>query len=92
MSFGINGPGKLPAIQQSHQTNDGGAGNLGYFQRRKKDEDEDESQEDIFESSKKDDEAKEDVLMLELDSIGSRIKSFWNKLHSKNTDEPDEDK
>ena len=36
MSFGINGPDNIPAIQKSHHTNDGGAGNLGYFQQRRK--------------------------------------------------------
>ena len=36
MSFGINGPDNLPAIQKSHHTNDGGAGNLGYFQQERK--------------------------------------------------------
>lgn len=78
MSFGINGPDNIPSIQKSHHTNDGGAGNLGYFQReRKKKEEKEES--DVFEFSKKEDE--DDPLMVELDSIGSRIKGFWKKFN-----------
>ena len=42
MSFGINGPDRIPSIQKSHQTTDGGAGNLGYFQQGKKKKDEKE--------------------------------------------------
>ena len=36
MSFGINGPDPIPAIQKSQKSSDGGAGNLGYFQQEKK--------------------------------------------------------
>ena len=36
MSFGINGPDHIPAIQKSQKSSDGGAGNLGYFQQQKK--------------------------------------------------------
>lgn len=80
MSFGINGPDNhLPAIQKSHHTNDGGAGNLGYFNQGKKKKD-DEDEQDIFEFSNK--EKKDDILMEELDSIGTRIKGFWKSLKS----------
>lgn len=86
MSFSINGPDNIPAIQKSHHTNDGGAGNLGYFQQQKKKKEE-KDENDVFEfSSKKDD--KEDPLMEELDSIGTRIKNFWIKLHN-NSEEKD---
>ena len=79
MSFGINGPDShIPSIQKSHHTNDGGAGNLGYFQQEKKKKDEDE--EDIFEFSSKKDGDEEDPLMEDLDSIGTRIKCFWESL------------
>ena len=79
MSFGINGPDNIPAIQKSHHTNDGGAGNLGYFQQERKKK-EDKEEQDVFEfSSKKDDE--DDPLMDELDTIGNRIKNFWKSLH-----------
>ncbi len=84
MSFGINGPDNIPAIQKSHHTNDGGAGNLGYFQQEKKKEDENKKEEqDVFElSSDKDKkENKDDPLMIELDSIGTKIKNFWKMLH-----------
>lgn len=81
MSFGINGPDNhIPAIQKSHQTTDGGAGNLGYFQQEKKKKEEKEEN-DVFEfSSKKEDD--DDPLMEELDTIGSRIKNFWMKLNN----------
>ena len=80
MSLGINGPDPTPAIQKSHHANDGGAGNLGYFQQRKKQEEEEEKQEsDVFELSSK--EGKEDPLMEDLDSIGTKIKNFFFKAH-----------
>ena len=86
MSFGINGPDNLPAIQKSHHTNDGGAGNLGYFQQERKKKKDDE---DVFElSSKKED--NEDPLMEDLDSIGTRIKNFWLGLHNKEEKNPEE--
>ena len=84
MSFGINGPDNIPAIQKSHHTNDGGAGNLGYFQQERKTKEEKEEQ-DVFESSsKKADE--DDPLMVDLDSIGSRIKNFWKSLNENFSD------
>ena len=90
MSFGINGPDKLPSIQKSHHTNDGGAGNLGYFQQGKKKKEEKEEV-DVFELSSSDEE-KEDPLMVELDSIGSRIKRAWLKLNNPFSKEnPDEE-
>ncbi len=88
MSFSINGPDNIPAIQKSHHTNDGGAGNLGYFQQGKKQKDEEEKQEnDIFELSTKKDSDEDDLLMVELDSIGTRIKNFWKSLNSKKNPE-----
>ena len=90
MSFGINGPENLPAIQKSHHTNDGGAGNLGYFQQeRKKKDEQNKDESDVFElSSKKED--NEDPLMEDLDSIGTRIKNFWLGLHNKEEKNPEE--
>lgn len=82
MTFGINGPDNIPSIQQTHNTNDGGAGNLGYFQQQKKKKKDEKDEEDIFEFSSKED--KEDPLMTELDSIGQRIKEFWNNLNGNN--------
>lgn len=80
MSFGINGPDShIPAIQKSHQTTDGGAGNLGYFQQGKKKKDEEEQ--DVFEFSSKEEE-KEDPLMEELDTLSSRVKKGWLKFNN----------
>lgn len=79
MSFGINGPDNhIPAIQKSHQTNDGGAGNLGYFNQRKKQQE--EEKQDSFESSEQED--RSELLLEELDSIGTRIKNFWRIFKS----------
>lgn len=79
MSFGINGPDRTPAIQKSHHTNDGGAGNLGYFEQQKKKK-EDEEKADVFEfSSKEEDE--DNPLVIELDNIGTNVKNFWFKLN-----------
>ncbi|MCD7780211.1 MAG: hypothetical protein LUH05_06015 [Candidatus Gastranaerophilales bacterium] len=94
MSFGINGPdNNIPAIQKSHHTNDGGAGNLGYFQQEKKKkekEKEKKEEQDVFEfSSKSDGEDKfeqDENTEEKLDSIGTKIKNFWLNLN-KNTDE-----
>ncbi len=83
MSFGINGPdNNLSAIQKSHHTSDGGAGNLGYFKRQKDENKEKNEKEesDVFEFSSSSEDIREDVLMEELDSIGTKIKNFWMAL------------
>lgn len=84
MSFGINGPDNLPAIQkaQNAMNNGGGGGNLGYFQQRKKKKD-DKNERDILDLStgKKEDDFEEDI-DLSLKSIGSHIKDFWSNLKS----------
>lgn len=92
MSFGINGPdNNMPAIQKSHHTNDGGAGNLGYFQRERKKKEEKEEQ-DVFEFSEKENKEEESGSeTLSLDSIGSRIKSFWMKVNKNSEQEKSED-
>ncbi len=89
MSFGINGPDHIPSIQKSHHTNDGGAGNLGYFKQRKKKEEEKEEQ-DIFESSTKQ-EDKSELLLDEMDTIGSRIKNFFKNLKQGSSEEINEE-
>ena len=82
MSFGINGPDHIPAIQKSQKSSDGGAGNLGYFQQgNKKKEEEKKEEQDVFQSSTKKN-LDEDPLLEELDSIGTKIKNFWMKLHN----------
>ena len=54
MSFGINGPSPKFGIQEAqNMRNNGGGGNLGYFQRGKKKKNKDDKEEvDMFESSK----------------------------------------
>ena len=52
MSFDFKGPSYRPMIQESqHMKNNGGGGNLGYFQQGKKEKDKEE-QADLFEGSK----------------------------------------
>ncbi len=81
MSFSINGPDNIPSIQKSHHTNDGGAGNLGYFQQERKKKDEEKEEQDVFESSnKKDDDI--DLIEEDLDFIGKKIKNFWTVIHN----------
>lgn len=92
MSFGINGPDHIPAIQKSHQTSDGGAGNLGYFKQQKEKKQKDEKEEqDVFEFSSQ--EEKEEPLMEELDSMGmgNKLKNFWMKLNNPFMNENPED-
>ena len=93
MSFGINnGPENIPAIQKSHQTTDGGAVNLGYFQQgnqKKKEQKKDEL--DVFESSSKKKEENDEDFEVNLESIGTRIKNFWLKLHGLLKDEKKSD-
>lgn len=90
MSFGINGPDNIPAIQKSHHTNDGGAGNLGYFNQRKKRKEEEEEPQDSFESSTQED--KSELLLNEMDSIGTMIKNFWLTLKSGLKNDEEENK
>lgn len=83
MSFGINGPENIPSIQKSHHTNDGGAGNLGYFKRQKKKHEDETEEEDIFELSSKDNE-EEEKHEDTIENVGNRIKNFWIKFKIKN--------
>ena len=56
MSFGINGPSPKFGIQEAqNMRNNGGGGNLGYFQRRNKDGKKKQDEIDIFESSDEND-------------------------------------
>lgn len=81
MSFSINGPdNNFSSVQKSHHANDGGAGNLGYFNQEKKKKKDKESEVDSFESSTQED--KSELLLEELDTIGTRIKMFWRILRS----------
>ncbi len=90
MSFGINGPEPTPAIQKSHHTNDGGAGNLGYFNQKKKQRDEEDNETDLFQSSNDIQDTEDDIEMLELEAISEKIKgffSFFNKNEENNNEE-----
>ena len=80
MSFGINGPNNVPAIQKSHHTNDGGAGNLGYFQqeKKKKEEKPKDNENDVFEFSLK--ENKDDGFEKTLNDVGNKIRNVWLTL------------
>ncbi len=93
MSFGINGPDNIPAIQKAqNMMNNGGGGNLGYFQQEKKDKKEKKDEQDILElSTNKKEENFDDVdFELNLDAIGTKIKNFWNKLNFEKKEEPSE--
>lgn len=91
MSFGINGPNNIPAIQKSHHANDGGAGNLGYFQQERKQKEKKQEEEDTFEfSSSKDneDENNNNEELFNLNSIGNKIKNWFNSKN-KNKENPE---
>lgn len=77
MSFNINGPENIPAIQKSHHTNDGGAGNLGYFQQQKKKKENEKETKDVFEISSKSEEEEEE---LTVEDFKDKIKNFWLKF------------
>lgn len=88
MSFGINGPSPKFGIQEAqNMRNNGGGGNLGYFQRGKKKKDEKNSKDeiDIFESSDESDifipeeEIKNDNI---LQKAADFIKMFKKPRHS----------
>ena len=84
MSFGINGPERRPAIEKPQNLfNNGGGGSTGYFQQGKKKEEEKDNQ-DVFESSNSSEEIafeKYSEYEGKVNSIGTKIKNFWFKLH-----------
>lgn len=88
MSFGINGPSPKFGIQEAqNMRNNGGGGNLGYFQRgkKKKDKKEDKDEIDVFQSSLDEN----DILMPDedtknesfLDKASEFINMFKTKKH-----------
>ncbi|MBQ9246054.1 hypothetical protein IJ182_07300 [bacterium] len=85
MSFGINGPDNIPAIQKAQSMfNNGGGGNLGYFKQEKKKKQQEKEEQDVFElSSMIENNDEEENNEFSLDEIGSKIKNFWMKIHSK---------
>ena len=75
-SFNINGPGNKPMIQESqNMKNNGGGGNLGYFQRgrKKKGENTDEEINDYFIKETDNDEKEK----------GGKKQNLFDKLKSK---------
>lgn len=81
MSFGINGPSPKFGIQEAqNMRNNGGGGNLGYFQRGKKKKDKDEDL-DIFQTQDENDEfVPESFLEEENESIVQKAADFIKKL------------
>lgn len=81
MSFGINGPSPKFGIQEAqNMRNNGGGGNLGYFQRGKKKKDKDEDL-DIFQTQDENDEfVPESFLEEENESIVQKAADFIKKF------------
>ena len=81
MSFGINGPSPKFGIQEAqNMRNNGGGGNLGYFQRGKKKKDK-EKEADIFQSQDENDEfIPEELLLEENESIVQKAADFIKKF------------
>lgn len=80
MSFEINGPSNRPMIQEAqNMMNNGGGGNLGYFQREESEEAirfDLNSEEDSFEKSIEEDDLQE----LETPDIIEKLLSYLKKL------------
>ena len=86
MSFGINGPSPKFGIQEAqNMRNNGGGGNLGYFQQRNKDGKKKKDEIDIFQSTDENDvfipeeETKDDSI---LQKAADFIKMFKKPRHS----------
>lgn len=81
MSFGINGPSPKFGIQEAqNMRNNGGGGNLGYFQRGKKKKNKDDDL-DIFQSQDENDEfIPESFLEKENESIVQKAADFIKKF------------
>ena len=90
MSFGINGPTPKFGIQEAqNMRNNGGGGNLGYFQRgnTKKDSDKDAEESDLFQSSDEDDQFIHESCLDEdnegiIQKVADFIKQFKKPRHS----------
>jgi len=82
MGFNINGPNYKPAITEAQSMkNNGGGGNLGYFQRERKKKKKDNENYDLFEKESKD----EDVILEseESEKISDKLKGVIGKLKRK---------
>ena len=87
MSFNINGPSNIPAIQEAqNMMNNGGGGNLGYFMRENSEgaiNFVNTEEEDCFEKSVEIDELKDSEELFLLDRIIRFLKRLWRSFVSK---------
>ena len=86
MSINFNGPGDMPIIREAqNMMNNGGGGNLGYFQGRKKKKEQDVNifgteEEDSFSLSSDSDLKDEENFNAENPSIKDKLKGFFDKF------------
>ena len=87
MSFNFSGPGEVPIIREAqNMMNNGGGGNLGYFQGRKKKKEKEinifnTEEEDTFSlSSENSDSFDEETFNAQNPSIKDKIKGFLDKF------------
>ena len=86
MSINFNGPGDVPIIREAqNMMNNGGGGNLGYFQGRKKKKEKDVNifnpdEEDTFSLSSDSDLKEEEQFNSENPSIKDKLKGFFDKF------------
>ena len=86
MSLNFSGPGDLPIIREAqNMMNNGGGGNLGYFQGRKKKKEKEinlfnTEEEDTFSLSSDTSLKEEEVINAENSSIKDKIKEFLEKF------------
>ena len=86
MSINFNGPGDMPIIREAqNMMNNGGGGNLGYFQGRKKKKEKDVNifgteDEDTFSLSSDSDLNDEENFNAENPSIKDKLKGFFDKF------------
>ena len=86
MSINFNGPGDMPIIRGAqNMMNNGGGGNLGYFQGRKKKKEQDVNifgteEEDSFSLSSDSDLKDEENFNAENPSIKDKLKGFFDKF------------
>ena len=86
MSLNFNGPGDVPIIREAqNMMNNGGGGNLGYFQGRKKKKEKEinlfnTEEEDTFSLSSDTSLKEEEVINAENSSIKDKIKEFLEKF------------
>ena len=87
MSLNFNGPGDLPIIREAqNMMNNGGGGNLGYFQGRKKKKEKEidifkPEEEDTFSLSSDSSElSEEEKFNVENPSLTDKLKGFLDKF------------